>query len=109
MSENLQLEEKVDKILNALTVLSTEFKATTNMVNVIDSKVQHLNDKSIATDLKIDAAHKRIDEIAPIIKSHEMLIAKGIGFKNAGAMLWTFLAATFGICSGYILNRIFGG
>lgn len=62
-------------------------------VDVMDDKVNNLNNESIKQRIHIDAAHKRIDELQPIIESHEKIKNKGLGiFAFLG-----FIAGSIGV------------
>ena len=48
-------------------------------VDVMDDKVNNLSEESIKQRIHIDAAHKRLDKIVPIVESHESVKNKGFG------------------------------
>lgn len=77
------MSDKIDDLIKTVAGLASDMKHVREKTDAIDNKVQVLNDKSIVGELTIASAHKRIDEIVPLVNKHEQLFTESGGIDKA--------------------------
>lgn len=77
------MSDKIDDLIKTVAGIVSDVKHVREKTDAIDNKVQVLNDKSIVGELTIASAHKRVDEIAPLVIKHEQLFIEAGGVVKA--------------------------
>lgn len=77
------MSDKIDDLIKTVAGLASDMKHVREKTDAIDNKVQVLNDKSIVGELTIASAHKRVDDMVPLVMKHEQLFTESGGANKA--------------------------
>lgn len=95
------------EIQRVLGEMNTHIQHIRKQVDAVDNKVQNINDQGIRHEMKIESAHKRLDEIAPLVSGHQKIIDKGQGMLKLGAIILSGIGFITGFL-GSFLGKLFG-
>ncbi len=98
----------IHKISQLLGDMNANIQHIRRQVDAVDNKVQHINDQGIRHEMKIESAHKRIDDIVPVVNSHQKIVDKGQGMIKLGALILSALGFIGGLIGSFIAKLLNG-
>lgn len=95
------MSDKIDDLIKSVAGLVSDVKHVREKTDAIDNKVQVLNDKSIIGELSVASAHKRLDDIAPLVTKHESFFIEAGGGAKAKSAIWAWIASAVSILAAF--------
>lgn len=95
---------QIDEISEVIGKFQSNFDHILKSLNGIDSKVDRLTETGILQQASIKSAHKRLDEITPVVREHEIIKNKGAGILTILGMVASFVGVFIGAVVSKLLH-----